>query len=98
MSTMKTKCWLLIDIACVVWIWIPAMRVPSCTLSVVTAQPRGPKQSACPLGDAFRRGRLTAQAKEIIDATDVKGGLIVHLGCRRPIVHQHQRRVGRMHG
>ena len=32
-------------------------------------------------------GRLPAQAKEIIDATDVKGGLIVHLGCRRPIVH-----------
>ena len=73
---MKTKCWLLPDfigIVCVVWI--------SCTLSVVMAQPRGPKQSAYPLGDALRRGRLTAQAREIVDATDVKGGLIVHLGC-----------------
>ena len=66
---MKTKCWLLIPdfigIASVVWI--------SCTLSVVMAQPRDPKQSAW--------GRLTAQAMEIIDATDVKGGLIAHLGC-----------------
>jgi len=66
---MKTKCWLLIPdfigIACVVWIWLPAMRGPSCTLSVVMAQPIEQQQ----------------RAKQILDATDVKGGLIVHLGC-----------------
>ena len=65
---MKTKCWLLPDfigIACVVWIWVPAMRGPSCTLSVVMAQPIEQQQ----------------RAKQILDATNIKGGLIVHLGC-----------------
>ncbi len=37
----------------------------SCTLSVAMAQPEGARQ----------------QAKEILDTTGVKGGLIVHLGC-----------------
>jgi len=37
----------------------------SCTLSVVMAQPQGPEH----------------EAKQILDATGVKGGLIVHIGC-----------------
>ncbi len=37
----------------------------SCTLSAVIAQP----------GDCKKK------AKQILDATDVKGGLIVHIGC-----------------
>jgi len=54
---MRTKCRLIINLACVTWV--------SCTLSVVTAQPKNPEQ----------------QAKDILNTTGVKGGLIVHLGC-----------------
>ncbi len=63
---MKMKCWLLIDIGCVVWIL--------CTLSVVKAQP--PRL----LGED-KSGGYDQRAKQILDATNIKGGLIVHLGC-----------------
>ncbi|MHC4596784.1 MAG: hypothetical protein ACYS19_17790, partial [Planctomycetota bacterium] len=36
-----------------------------CMLSVITAQAEGPEQ----------------KAKQILDTTNIKGGLIVHIGC-----------------
>lgn len=44
---------------------LAAVLLVSCTLSVVIAQPLDHRR----------------QAKQILDATDVKGGLIVHVGC-----------------
>ena len=54
---MKTKYWLLAELACVVWI--------CCTLSIVTAQSQDKAQ----------------EAKRLLNAADVEGGLIVHIGC-----------------
>ncbi|MHC4679362.1 MAG: methyltransferase domain-containing protein, partial [Planctomycetota bacterium] len=54
---MKTKRWLVMDLACFAWFL--------CTLSVAVAQPQG----------------LEQRAEKILDATGVRGGLIVHLGC-----------------
>ena len=58
---MKMKRWLLMDLACLVWI--------SCTLSVATAQPDAAETAS------------KQQGEQILDATGVRGGLIVHLGC-----------------
>ncbi len=63
---MRIKYWLLTELACIMWI--------SATLSVVmgfdgelsrTVQPRG----------------LEHKAKQILDTTNIKGGLIIHIGC-----------------
>ena len=63
---MKTRCWFLTKYAFILYM--------SCTISVVMAQP--PRL----LGED-KSGGYDQKAEQILDATGIKGGLIVHLGC-----------------
>ena len=63
---MKTRCWFLTMCAFILCM--------SCTLSAVTAQP--PRL----LGED-KSGGYDQKARQILDTTGIKGGLIVHIGC-----------------
>ncbi len=71
---MKIRCWFLTKCAFILCVWVPALRGPSCTLSAVRAQP--PRL----LGED-KSGGYDQKAKQILDTTGIKGGLIVHIGC-----------------
>ncbi len=62
---MKTTFRFLTKLLLLLWICVPAKRGPSCTLAAVIARPRGHDQ----------------RARQILDVTGVKGGLVVHIGC-----------------
>jgi len=63
---MKTRCWFLTKCAFILYM--------SCTLSAVIAQP--PR-----LPGEDKSGGYDQKAKQILDTTGIKGGLIVHIGC-----------------